>query len=667
MQAFIVRPFGLKSGIDFERIHNELVAPALKAADIHGGTTGTILEAGNIREDMFQLLLVADLVIADISIHNANVFYELGIRHAVRARQTYLIRAKMSNPPNQRGPEGDVPFDLKTDRYLEYDPSDPAAALAMFVQGLNETKASDRVDSPVFRSLPGLDEPEQSKLNPVPLAFVNDADLAASRGQGGKLGLLGRESGRFLWELGGRRIVGRRQLHCGFLTSARNTWEVVTNAYPHDVEANLILGTVYQRLQDLTRSDQSCRCVLENPRASLDERAEALALQGRNEKARGRGLWRGKNEDERRISAIRSRFFFESLKLYERGFEQNLNHTYSGLNALALSRLLLELIRQNHDEWVDMFDIESKALRTEDELKVSYDRLAAAVGMSLQAATTKGNNQDIWLAISKADYAFLTAARDGAAAAAYERALSGAEPFHVAAARDQLDLFRQLGIFKDRVELSLARFPAVPLPAETLRHVIIFSGHMVDKPDREDPRFPASEELRAREAIRNAIQQSLESLPGPALGVAGGANGGDISFHEVCSELGIPTRVLLSLPEGPFVAESVAHGGPAWIKRFNALTDTHRGVNELQVLGPGKELPSWMRKLAGYDIWQRTNLWLLEEALATGAPNISLIALWDGKNADGPGGTKDLIDLAHDHGVNTTVLITSNIFATKPG
>ena len=53
-----------------------------------------ILEAGNIREDMFHLLLVTDLVIAYISIHNANVFYELGIRHAVRGRRTYMIRAK---------------------------------------------------------------------------------------------------------------------------------------------------------------------------------------------------------------------------------------------------------------------------------------------------------------------------------------------------------------------------------------------------------------------------------------------------------------------------------------------------------------------------------------------------------------------------------------------
>jgi hypothetical protein len=43
-----------------------------------------IRRQGNIRLDMFQRLLTADLVIADISIQNANVYYELGVRHALR-------------------------------------------------------------------------------------------------------------------------------------------------------------------------------------------------------------------------------------------------------------------------------------------------------------------------------------------------------------------------------------------------------------------------------------------------------------------------------------------------------------------------------------------------------------------------------------------------------
>src|ERR1700736_2832242 len=131
MNAFIVRPFGIRSGIDFDKVHTDLIEPALARFEIRGGTTGKILEAGNIREDMFQQLLVADIVIADISLHNANVFYELGLRHALQPKRTFLLRAQSRKNTRDRGPQDEVPFDLRTDRYLEYEPDKPADKLGL--------------------------------------------------------------------------------------------------------------------------------------------------------------------------------------------------------------------------------------------------------------------------------------------------------------------------------------------------------------------------------------------------------------------------------------------------------------------------------------------------------------------------------------------------------
>jgi len=96
-RAFIVRPFGKKKEgagrrMDFEQVQAFLIDPALKAVGLGGGTTGEIIEAGNIREAMFGLILEADIVICDMTIHNANVFYELGIRHALRKKRSVLIR-----------------------------------------------------------------------------------------------------------------------------------------------------------------------------------------------------------------------------------------------------------------------------------------------------------------------------------------------------------------------------------------------------------------------------------------------------------------------------------------------------------------------------------------------------------------------------------------------
>src|SRR5215212_9885211 len=114
-RVFIVRPFGTKEGIDFDAVERALIHPAMDAAHVMGSTTLEIAQAGNIREDMFRLLVTADLVIADLSIHNANVFYELGVRHGLRPRGTLLIRADVHA----------YPFDLQTDRFLLYERQSP--------------------------------------------------------------------------------------------------------------------------------------------------------------------------------------------------------------------------------------------------------------------------------------------------------------------------------------------------------------------------------------------------------------------------------------------------------------------------------------------------------------------------------------------------------------
>src|SRR6516225_9517413 len=115
--VFIVRPFGKKPvpmkdkdgkdtsvEVDFDEIDRSLIQAALARNDLVGQTTGVIAQAGNIRLDMFHMLITYDLAIADISIDNANAFYELGIRHGLRPNGTILIRFKKG---------GDVPFDLK--------------------------------------------------------------------------------------------------------------------------------------------------------------------------------------------------------------------------------------------------------------------------------------------------------------------------------------------------------------------------------------------------------------------------------------------------------------------------------------------------------------------------------------------------------------------------
>src|SRR5690242_16779133 len=94
--AFVAMPFGSKPGpdsqlIDFNRIYTEYIQPSLEAAGMEVFRADQEQRAGDIITDMFQELLIADLVVADLTIDNPNVWYELGVRHALRARGIILV------------------------------------------------------------------------------------------------------------------------------------------------------------------------------------------------------------------------------------------------------------------------------------------------------------------------------------------------------------------------------------------------------------------------------------------------------------------------------------------------------------------------------------------------------------------------------------------------
>ena len=147
----------------------------------------------------------------------------------------------------------------------------------------------------MFRSLPGLEEPDHSKLSPIPLGLPWTSKRNRQL-DGRSLDRLGREAGRFLWEMGGRRLVGRSQFKCKCMSSARESWELIKAVSPLDLRSESSTRTVFSAPGDLTASDQSLQSVLDNPLATSERRAEALALKARNAKTHARALWEGKDE-----------------------------------------------------------------------------------------------------------------------------------------------------------------------------------------------------------------------------------------------------------------------------------------------------------------------------------------------------------------------------------
>jgi Tetratricopeptide Repeats-Sensor len=654
VRAFIVRPFGLKQGVDFDAVERDLIGPALDRVGITGRTTGEIVFQGNIREDMFRLLLTAEVVIADLSIHNANVFYELGLRHSLRDKHTILIRAAVE----------EVPFDLLTDRYLPYDPQNPAASGAKLSAAIRASLAAEGADSPVFRLLPGLHPQDPSVFKPVPRGFQEEVAIARAGDCPGDLALLGSEAQGFEWEVEGLRLVARAQFERKEMGGARLSWEAVRDNEPDDLEANLLLGTIYQRLGDLTKSELAVKRALEVKVRSNGDRAEALALRGRNAKTRWLQEWRAAVPEQRRERALQSPFLKQAFEDYTGAFNEDLNHFYSGLNALGLLTITVELAAAYPDSWAMLCSDDEDGQKKLELCRKQRDKLAGAVELSLKAAKARLDREgkkDLWADISQADLMLLSPGKQPSrVAAAYRAALADAGAFNTSSVRDQLQIYVDLDVCGDSSRTALAELPVAPPPDEPKR-LLLFTGHRVDEDGRAKPRFPREREQVARDALKKAVQEEQAGAGAIAYGIAGGASGGDILFHEVCRELGIQTRLYLALPPDQFVTHSVASGGSTWVDRFHRLLEKV----PVRVLQEAEDPPHWLTGKANYGVWQRDNLWMLYNALAYGAPKVTMIALWDGGVGDGPGGTADLVAQAQARGAKTVVIDTKTLFGLQ--
>ena len=660
MRAFVIRGFGQKAGVDFERVHAELIAPALQEAGIDGGTTGDILQAGNVREDMFRELVLADVVVADVSVHNANVFYELGIRHAVRNRSTVLIRARID----------EVPFDLRTDRYLSYDPVSAAASVPQLVQALRETLASERIDSPVFQLLPGFASGPHATLLDLPRDLAEDIGRAREDRRAGDLRLISDEVMGLRFEEAALRAVARALADVGDDVGAQRAWERIRAARPGDLEANRALSNVYRRLGQLVSSDQAIERALGSETLSSLDRAELYALRGSNSKRRWVAQWRAAAEQNRARTALRSRELDISFQFYRRGFDEDLNHWYSGLNALALANVTLVLADRCPDDWQALFDTNAEAARELDRLKSEVDWLTSTVRASIDAARARSrytDTVDFWLEVSVADLRFLTSDEPERVSSAYEAALS---PVLGSGARrsisEQLEMHRDLGILVENATPALALLAGPPDPREALvrpLHPLVFSGHMIDAPNRPHPRFPASQEDVAAARIRQAIEEiAAAAAEGQEriVGLAGVSDGGDLLFHEACHQLGVETLVLLPVPELVYRATAMPRQASRWADRYHAAL---RNASAVLTLAHTDTLPGWLQTRPDYSTWQRNNQWILHHAWATTTSDrVTVLALWNGEPGDGPGGVADMVATAQARGAEVVSLDTVTLF-----
>jgi hypothetical protein len=484
-KVFIVRPFGNRKVLkkkpnsadysqedfDFERVQKELIEPAMKQTNITGGTTGEVFLAGDIREDMFSSLLTDDIVIADITIHNANVFYELGIRHALRDKRTILIKCPGYD---------ETPFDILGYKYVTYDINNLDKAVADLCRTISDTlAATDRTDSPVFNVLPRLEPQDPDKYLLVPQSFKNDLTIAGAAKDWKKVKQLIVYSNDFSWKRGAYRLIGELLYNAKAYADAMPIWEEILHNRPLDRQANDRLSTIYQRLAEeilktkpvegetlFAKSDLATDNLINNSDLTTFEKAEAFSLSARNAKIRWISSWNDRqSEEDRQLAALQNPLLDKSLDLYEKGFRIDLNHYYSGINILGLLVVKTTLAEKHFDTWKFGLPPEDDAVEVLKRAKNLLLQYREVVKLSIQIARNKAaaaNTTNQWANITEADFIFLTADDSRQVNATYLRAMTGANELARESVIRQLKLYDLLGIRKEYVAAAIAGIHAAP-------------------------------------------------------------------------------------------------------------------------------------------------------------------------------------------------------------
>lgn len=632
--------------VDFDEVYRELIRPALVKAGCEPFRADEEAAAGDIRTDMYFELVTADVVVADISILNPNVFYELGIRHGVSPRGVIQIHGDWERQPFDVAP--DRTFGYKGEIWEVSVPRDDTwkftvqAEIDKLTGTLQDAIAADAktIASPVYSELPGLKPVDWRQIETARAKYFKGIlddwkdRLLVSQKQGWPgdiLTLAGDAPTRWhqekLLSAAAKALIDL----CRFDAAERILRDVLAVA-PDLLDAQCQRGLVLNRLGKTAEAEVLLQKVAEEHR----EEPEALGILGRVYK----DMWRTRWESLPDLNARQKQALFSSqlavvaAQSYALALRAHPESYYNAINLLSLAKLLEHLRTASAGNSIAPY------LKNIDDVP-SLVRFAATV--ALEAAeprnNEKSNEEKTWAHATLGELSILTG--DSAAAQEHYR-IAATTPdvthFQVDSMLSQLLLFQKLGYRLEIVnpvvailQESLTFLP--PKPPE-FNKVAVFSGHMIDLPGRPELRFPGTPEKV--DAVRNRLAACLDKwgVGKGDLAMCGGARGGDILFAELCQERGAHVRLLIPKDEGTFLMESVQLPNTSeWEDRFKALRKSCEIWFQPDRLGLPPE---------GTSAFERNNLWILNTARAE-AKELQLLhaaLVWDGKpQGDGPGGT----------------------------
>ncbi len=336
--CFVLMPFGTKPdpgskmSINFDAIYEKVIRPAIEASGLKAIRADEEKVGGIIHKPMFERLILCDYAVADLTTANPNVYYELGVRHAMRPWSTVLIFADGVRLPFDLGPLRGLPYHLNQ----AGDTVDAEADRDKLAEQLRAARR-EVTDSPLFQLLDDLPRPDISRLKTdvfreqVEYSNALRERLAAARRQGlaavreirGELGDLRNYESGVLVDL----LLSFRDLDAW-----HDMLELVEQLPEALARATLIRE---QYGMALNRDDQGQRAedVLLTLIAERGPSSETYGILGRVYKDRYEAASAAGHDN------LASGLLDKAIEAYLKGFESDWRDAYPGINAVQLMEL----------------------------------------------------------------------------------------------------------------------------------------------------------------------------------------------------------------------------------------------------------------------------------------------------------------------------------------
>jgi hypothetical protein len=379
--CFVVMGFGKKTDfetgrvLDLDKSYRNMIKPAVEAAGLKCVRADEIVHSGLIDVPMYEQLLKADVVVADLSTSNKNAYYELGIRHALRPFTTVIISEDAIKT---------FPFDVNHVAVRQYHHLGDDIGYEEVVRFRKQlTKAIKEIinkdpkdeDSPVYTYLKGLTPPAlaaavQSTLQvAIGVASqkkkgrnVNDNGGAKNKSDNDNLGPAtvlethseliekvneAQKNGN--WEEAKRLLVLIRKKKSDELKKQSSSKKLmVEQSEDSYILQRLALVTYKSKPNDVKELDEACK-ILQHLNPSTSNDPETLGLWGAVHKR----LWElNKNTDN----------LDEAIRAYERGFYIR-NDYYNGINYAFLLNVRADQASDTAEAIADF--VEARRVRKE--------------------------------------------------------------------------------------------------------------------------------------------------------------------------------------------------------------------------------------------------------------------------------------------------------------